>query len=204
VPVEEPLRFSGVFPDQFETGVVLVTFMRSATAEDRAAVLAKVAARRSEVVTPEFPDLALVRVADGTEDAAVERLSAAPRVRWVRKNWARYPTGEARKGAVPLGQGGGQQMPYNVAPSNAPLLRQIAEPGEADGGIRGGDVRVAVIDEGHEPHLDLPVPIAITNVAAPGFPVSDPSGHGALVSGFVLDWTTDCAVSARHRTHRLS
>jgi hypothetical protein len=130
-PAEVALRFSGEYPNQFETGVVLVTFRRGVSAEEGGEALALVAAHRAEVVTAELPDLALVRVADGTEDLAVERLREDPRVLWVRKNWARYLTG-ASAGAV-KGFGGGQQMPYNVAHSNAPVLWQIVEPGEADG-----------------------------------------------------------------------
>jgi subtilisin family serine protease len=184
VPAEVPPRFSGEYPSHFETGVVLVTFRSDVSVTDRIALLEQVSVRAVELVTPGLPDLTVVRLADGTEEAAVHRLRSDPRVRVARKNWARYPT---HAHSISIKQiCGGQQTPYNVAQSNGPLLWQIPESGEADGGVRGGGVALCVIDSGYAAHTDLLIPALSINFITLGAPVVDVTGHGAAVAGFAL------------------
>ena len=186
-----PIRLSGEYPHQYETGIVLVSFRPEAANEARERALSRSGARSWQLVTPHISYLYRVRVADGDEDRAVERCRADPAVALARRNTARYFFGARAKAARLT-----QTIPYNVADSNAPTLWAIDEPGEADGGIWGGLVRIAIVDTGCNAHDDLPTPIAEENFLNLGAPATDSEGHGTAVAGVALARDNDMCYSA--------
>ncbi len=99
----------------------------------------------------------------------------------VRRNAARYFYGTRRVNRVLT-----QATPYSVTESNAPTLWAMTESGESDGGIRGGLVRIAIIDTGCNAHDDLPTPLAEENFVNLGYPAEDSTGHGTAVAGIAL------------------